>query len=256
MTLLRALHAETLKMKRTTALKIAVLFPAVIVLLEFFAVSLAPFSSVNRTGIGHEWTALTLGILRPWALLMMPLLLTLETALMAGLDHSGNQWKSLLARPVPRWAPYMAKLIIVIAMTAASTLVLLCGILADGTILPHIQSEVVFGLPVPLAAMLQQSAQIFGLLFPALAIQHWVSLRWHSFSIAIGAGIVATVLGVAIASVADQVGVWALYFPWALPALVLRREPHGVGVALLASGMLGLAATAAGCLDFCRREVA
>lgn len=255
MTLLRALHAETLKMKRTIALKIVVLFPAVIVVLEFFAVSQAPFSSVNRMGISHEWTALTLGVLRPWGLLMMPLFLALETALIAGLDHSGNQWKSLFTRPLPRWTTYMAKLVLVIAIAGASTVVLLCGILADGVILPHIQSEVVFGFPLPLAVMFQHCAQVFGLLFPALAIQHWLSLRWQSFSVAIGVGIVATVLGVAIASAADQLGVWALYFPWALPALVVGRKSHGVAVALLVGGMFGMAATAAGCWDFCRREV-
>src|SRR5271155_348592 len=92
--LMRALHAEMLKLKGTTALKIVVLFPLIVALLEFFAVSQAPFSSVNRDGIQYEWAALTLGILRPWGLLMMPLFIALECALVAGLDHSGNQWKS------------------------------------------------------------------------------------------------------------------------------------------------------------------
>lgn len=254
-TLLRALLAEELKMKRTIALKIVVLFPAIVVLLEFFAVSQAPFSAVNRGGIGYEWTALTIGILRPWGLLMMPLFIALESALVSGIDHSGNQWKSLLARPLPRWTPYIAKLIVVVSMAAASTFVLLCGILMDGAILPHVQSDVVFGFPVPWAAICRQSAQILGLAFLPLAIQHWVSLRWRSFSIAIGIGIVGTVLGVAISTAADQLGVWALYFPWALPTLVLDRKPHNIEAGLLISGALGLIVTTSGCFEFCRREV-
>jgi hypothetical protein len=43
-----------------------------------------------------------------WATLMMPLFITIETALIAGLEHSENQWKNLLAFPIPRWTIYIA----------------------------------------------------------------------------------------------------------------------------------------------------
>jgi len=254
-TLFRALHAEMLKVRGTLALKMVVLFPLVIVAIEFFAVSQAPFSSVNMRGVHYEWTALTLGILRPWGLLMMPLFVALECSLVAGIDHSGNQWKSLLARPVPRWSHYVAKLMVIVSMVAASTVALLCGILLDGAVLPHIQSEVVFGFPVPWAVMCRQSTEIFALAFLALAIQHWVSLRWHSFSVAMGVGVVGTVFGVAIAAAADQIGGWALYFPWALPTLVVDREPHNVQAGLLFGCGLGLIVAVFGCLEFCKREV-
>jgi lantibiotic transport system permease protein len=108
MTLLRVLHAEVLKMKRTIALKMVVLSPAVVVPLILFLASQAQFSMLNRNGISNEWAQLTRSNLLFWALLMMPLYITLETAVMAGLDHSENQWKSLLARPVPRWTLYVA----------------------------------------------------------------------------------------------------------------------------------------------------
>ena len=140
MSLLRVLHAETLKMRRTIALKMVVLAPGAVVLLILFLASQAPFSMLHRRGIGNEWMALTRLTLFFWALLMMPLYITLEAALVAGLDHSENQWKGLFARPVPRWTLYIAKLIVVVAMTAAATLVLLCGILMDGTILPRLES--------------------------------------------------------------------------------------------------------------------
>ena len=58
MSLLRALHAETLKMKRTIALKMVVLAPMVIVLLVLFAASQGPFSMVNRFGVENSWTTL------------------------------------------------------------------------------------------------------------------------------------------------------------------------------------------------------
>ena len=121
MMLLRALHSELLKMKRTIALKMVVLSPLVIVLLILFVTSQGPFSTLNRSGLGNKWMVLASLTLRVWAALMMPLYITLETALIAGLDHSENQWKSLLARPVPRWTLYVAKLTVVVAMTVVST---------------------------------------------------------------------------------------------------------------------------------------
>src|SRR5229473_1867214 len=72
MTLLRFLHAEALKMKRTIALKMVVLAPAAIVLPILFVTSQAPFSMLNFNGIRNRWTVLALLTLRFWALLMMP----------------------------------------------------------------------------------------------------------------------------------------------------------------------------------------
>ncbi len=255
MMLFRALHSESLKMKRTIALKMVVLSPAVVVLLILFAAWQAPFSTLNRNGLGKKWMVLAGLTLRVWAALMMPLYITLETALIAGLDHSENQWKSLLACPVPRWTLYVGKLMVVVAMTVVSTLVLLCGILIDGAILTHVQSEVVFAFPVPWAAIFRDGAQVMGLAFLALTIQHWVSVRWRSFSVAIGTGIVALVTGAFAAAATQQTGGWPQYFPWALPMLVLARHPHNIEPALWIGGALGVVVATAGCLDFCRREV-
>jgi hypothetical protein len=254
MTLLRVLHAELLKMKRTVALKMVVMAPAAVMLLVFLAAYQAPFSTLNFNGIKNKWTVLASLTLRAWAILMMPLYITLETALVAGLDHSENQWKSLLAGPVPRWTLYVAKLLVVMAMTVLSTLVLLCGILIDGSVLARVQSAVVFEFPVPWAAILQDGANVVGLAFLALTIQHWVSLRWRSFSVSIGTGILALVVGFAVAA-GQQADSWVQYFPWALPMLVLARQPQHIEAALLISAVLGLGVVAAGCLDFCRREV-
>src|SRR5437867_3403016 len=68
MRLLRVLHAEALKMKRTIALKMVVLCPAVVVLLILFIGSQAPYSTLHRNGIRNEWTQLERLNLRFWAL--------------------------------------------------------------------------------------------------------------------------------------------------------------------------------------------
>ena len=132
---------------------------------------------------------------------------------------------------------------------------LLCGILIDGAILTRVQSEVVFTFPIPWVAIFRDGAQVMGLAFLALTIQHWVSVRWRSFSVAIGTGIVALVTGAFAAAATQQTGGWPQYFPWALPMLVLARHPHNIEPALWIGGALGVVVATAGCLDFCRREV-
>ena len=48
---------------------------------------------------------------------------------------------------------------------------------------------------------------------------------------------------------------WPQYFPWALPMLVLSRHSQDAEFALWISIAIGLIVSAAGCLDFCRREI-
>ncbi|MGC4053050.1 MAG: ABC transporter permease [Paludibaculum sp.] len=255
MVLSRALWAETLKMKRTIALKMVVLAPLAVVLLTIFMASQAPFSTLRRTPASDDWKALARLNFQFWGLLMMPLFITLQTALIAGLDHADNQWKALLARPVPRWTFYLAKLLVVTAMTAASTAILAAGVVAAGAVLHLLTSEVRFGGAVPFASIFLQAAQMTGLALLYLSIQTWVALRWRSFSVATGFGIVATVTSFAMLLAAGQFGAWPQYYPWALPMLVLARQPENLAAALSISAALGLLAAAAGCADFCRREV-
>jgi lantibiotic transport system permease protein len=98
----RALSAETLKLKRTIAFKMAVLAPLAVVLLTAFMASQAPVSTLHLRPSANLWLALARTNLQFWGLLMLPLYITLETALIAGVDHAENQWKALFARPVPR----------------------------------------------------------------------------------------------------------------------------------------------------------
>ena len=140
-------------------------------------------------------------------------------------------------------------------MNAASTLILLIGILTAGAILPRVESKLIFGFPVPWAAIFRDGFEMAGLVFLALTIQHWVSLRWKSFSVAIGTGIVATITGIFATAAGAQVGGWPQYFPWSLPMLVQSAQPHNIASTTLICGALGLAVAAAGCWNFCRREV-
>jgi hypothetical protein len=255
MTFLRVLHAEALKMRRTIAWQMAVLAPGIVVLLACFAVWQAPFTTVNRFGPGHEWEALTLFSMRFWAILMLPLYIMLQSALLAGLDHAGGQWRSALARPLPRWTFYASKLTFVIGLAVIGSALLVLGIALDGAILPHLQRGVVFAPPIPWGMILRNCAQAFGLAFGGLAIQNWISLRWQSFSVAMAAGIVLLVLGEFAGAVGQATDSWLRFFPSALPMLIRARNAASVAVGLRISVVCGVLVAIAAGLDFCRREV-
>jgi len=232
-----------------------VLAPVAVVLLTLFMASQAPFTTLRRNPGTDEWRALIRVNLQFWGLLMLPLYLTLQTALIAGLDHSDNQWKALFARPVPRWTLYVAKILVVMAMAAVSALVLVGCLVLEGAVLRWYDPELQFAFPGPVDRMMLQAGQMTALGFLALVVQHWVSLRWRSFSVAVGVGAVAIVSSFAMLLSAGPYGGWPQYFPWSLPVLVVARQPQNIAAALWMCGIAGIVAAIAGCIDFCKREI-
>lgn len=252
---LRVLRSEFLKLKRTVALKMAVAVPAAIVALLFFVTSQSPFTMLHRGGTSNDWVAFARVHFLLWGLLALPLSITLQCALVAGLDHAENQWKALLARPVPRRTFYLAKLTVVASLLALSTAVLLAGIFAAGMVLPRMQVAAPFRGPAPVAEIVRQAFTMAALALLATSIQHWMSLRFRSFAASMGAGVIAMVIGYGMVVASQANGGWPQYFPWSLPMLVLARVPVNLATAAGVSVAAAAVVTIAGCLEFVRREV-
>jgi len=66
MTLFHVLNAESLKLKRTIAVPMVVLGPALIAFFVFLMGANAPFSTLNRNGVDGEWAALIRMSMRFW----------------------------------------------------------------------------------------------------------------------------------------------------------------------------------------------
>jgi hypothetical protein len=143
-----------------------------------------------------------------------------------------------------------------LALATASTGFLVVGILLNGMVLPRFQPELVFAWPIPWLGITRQCAEVLCLAFLLLAIQNWVALRWKSFSVAVGVGIVGLVTGVFM-SVAGQEGTKEYQlFPWSLPILALgNKSSLDVPTGLIFSLIAGTVVAAVGCWNFCRREV-
>src|ERR1051325_1895545 len=120
MSLLRALHAELLKLKRTLAFRVVFVLPLLIGLLQFFLILR---TKTFQRGF-NLWQTHPTNSFEIWAVFMMPLLIALVTALLNGIEHSDRQWKHLFALPVPRYAVYLAKFVVAQGLTLVSTFVL------------------------------------------------------------------------------------------------------------------------------------
>jgi hypothetical protein len=252
--LLRVLSSEILKLKRTNAVRMVIVAPlAVLGLVTFLAGNVTTLILNQRVEL---WLSLTRITLIFWAILMMPLYVTLETALVAGVDHAENHWKTLLSRPVPRWTFYAVKLLVVGVMTLLSMTILVCGIVAAGLILPKLQQDLHFAPVIPIRQIVQKASEVFGLAFLLLAIQHWVSLRWRSFTVSVSFGIVGMVVGYGMLFTArgGSPG-FAIYCPWSFPMMTLVNPPADVTPLLWTSVALGVAWSVVGCWEFSRRDV-
>jgi lantibiotic transport system permease protein len=242
--LARALYAEKLKLKRTLAVRMVFVAPLLVAALNFFILW-------ERRNVGPEfkmWDTLSEVSLGAWAVFMMPLLITLETALINGIDHGEKNWKHIFALPVPRHAVYAAKLLVAQALIAASTLFLIVLALLTGLFFKLIRPEMANAGGPPYGRMLTQAAMIWLAAGLIIAIHTWISIRWAGFTLSLGAGIAGVFFALFAASA--RVG---KFYPWLLPVNVLSSERVSMALWLGAAG--GVVAAVIGCWDLVRRDV-
>jgi hypothetical protein len=220
-TLWNVLRAEILKMRRTLALALAFIAPLSITLMQFgILVQRGPLSFDNSR---EAWLYICQSNLVMWSLVMLPLFVTLETALIAGLEHNNQTWKKLFALPVPRWMTIGAKQFSGLLLIALSCLVLWVLTIVMGLIIQAVNPA--FGLSgtPPWDSLLVYSILVFLASWLIIAINTWVALNWKSFVVASAFGIIATVSGVVVINSE----IFGKYYPWALAGLVGSQFTEG-----------------------------
>lgn len=218
--LLRAASAERLKLRRSLALWLALAAPVTILFLQTVLI-------LNRGSdfVGPDtsiWPLLIRQSTALWALLMLPLFVALETALIAGLEHSGNNWKHILALPLPRGAIYTAKLGWSVAIIAFAHCVLAGAIILAGGFIRILQPGIGSAAPLPWPMMWQFTSLSCAGAWLLIAIHLWIAVRWRNFAVAMGIGVAMTVGGVILVS-----SRWAGYYPWTLPAIIVNAFGKG-----------------------------
>lgn len=248
-TLSRILRAELLKLRRTLAFWMILVAPAVVLLISFLIFHERSAFYVKQN---HPlWESLQRSSFSVWCILMLPLYVTLQTALLGTLEHSEGRWRNLLTLPVSRPLLYVVKLLIPCGMVTLSSFVLSFGAILAGVALRALKPELQFPDPLPWSAAVKDArlATMAGLFL--VAIHQWVSLRFASFAASVGFGISATITGSLIVSSAKY-GPW---WPWCLGVQFISNQPGATEHALWYAALGTVALTIAGTIDFSRREI-
>lgn len=258
-----ALHAELLKSKRTLAFWLTLIAPAVVISLQVAMMWDQYSYHLEQSKLfGSAWVFYTQQTLVIWSLLMLPLFVTLETALVAQWEHHSQQWKHLFALPVSRGALYAAKYICGVAFIGLSCTALIALILLTGLGFRYVFPGLGFETAPPLGEMALYGLLMFLGSWLVIAIQTWVAQRWSNFAIASGVGIALTVASVIVIQ-----SKYAGFYPYTLPALVANGFSENIGALnFFAEGVLpvkellfgsigGLIAAALGGWHFVRRDV-
>lgn len=212
--LMTALGTEVLKLRRTLAVTLTVVVPLVAVLLQFF--NMLQRSTYGIFETDDPWGVLAHNVLLVYGLLMLPLFITLQTALLAGMEHNARAWKRLFALPIPRGAIYIAKQIVTLALIGLSMAVLLALIPVAGSGLQAIDARFALSLDtIPWGQILPSAAAAYLLSWTLITLHSWIATRWPSFVAAATVGILATVAGALVWS--SEYGVC---YPWTIPGVV------------------------------------
>jgi hypothetical protein len=244
--LMASLSVELLKLKRTLALRMSFVAPAVVVALQvlFF------FWQADRMPKTPDfWPLFTSSVAGLWAVLMLPLYITLEASLLAQLEHSNKHWKDLLVLPAPRWMFFVSKFLVLGAMVALSTGVVYLLCIGGGTLLHVIRPRLHFG-PTPWGAAGLVHLKLLSATLLMITIQHWISLRWRNFTVAVSSGMLAVVIGLIVVN-----SEYGDYYPWAMPAHAIGLNPSRYKTILFTSLIVGAFALLAGAWDFARQEL-
>jgi len=245
MSILRALHSELLKLKRTLTFRVIFVLPFLVAVLQFFIVWRTKKFGPNF----NLWQTLGTSSFQVWAVFMMPLLITLVTALLNGIEHSDKQWKHLFALPIPRHSIYFAKLLVALVLILISTFVLGLLIAIVGLVATHLRSELTNSGPVPFFWIAKYVAMVWLASWFIIAIHTWISIRWAGFPIPLGAGIAGVFFALFAASAS-----LGKYYPWLLPMNIFIDGRLTAAIVLGVVG--GILTSIVGCLEFVRRDVA
>ena len=242
--LTRAVWAESLKLKRTLALRLAVIAPLFIVLLQL-GVYLARGEDVERAA-SNPVAGFARGIVTLWTLLFLPFWATLAASLCASLDHSGNHWDQLFALPMRRWPVYAAKWIVVVGLVVLSSICLPFFAVAAVEILKQVRVEW-RGAALPWRLLLNGVSRGCGACLLLISLQCWLSLRWRSFLVALGVGITGIMSGIILISAPLK---FLSLYPWTMAgAAASPHEPllplvwgmcGGLAIAVIACWRLGV----------------
>ena len=209
-------RVEALKLRRTLALWMVVVAPALVILLQLM------LATRSGAGLGADvdlWLSFQKNVLTLWAIFMQPLFAALVATLVYHVDHASQGWLRLFVLPVPRWTVPGSKLLVVLVLvTAANAVLLALGVFAT-LAAPLLNVQLELSPEVPWAVLVERALRVYVASLLVVAVQNLISLRFASVPVSLGVGIAGTFVALFAAS-------WkgGPYFPWLMALNVIHGK--------------------------------
>ncbi len=244
----RAVYAETLKLKRTLALWMALGAP-LFVCAMFLAAGLKMKElpgAYNKDG----WAWLISNTSIFWSVMVLPMTIALIAGLVTSYEHNSLGWKHLFALPVRRYAIISTKFIAHHALLIASTATIVLGIWGAGSLIHLFRPEFGFSFRPPFGEIAEMFLKYYLASWLVLAVLQWLAIYKPNFTLTLGVGIAGTFAGMVSAT-----GWFQKLWPWKLIANTQAAIPGVPELALLLGLGGGLVCTVIAVIHLSRREV-
>ncbi len=251
-TFIKCFRAELLKLRRTLTFWMVLLAPLVVQMLNFGMWATRDMNAYNDN-FTNLWTHYFFNLRTFWVILMLPLFIALESALLASVEHSSQQWRRLFTLPVPRGSVYAAKWAVGALVTLLASLMMVAETYLGGITLDLISERYPFmSTSLPWMELIGPMLLAWLLSLLMISIHTWISLRFHNFTVSVGIGMAAAIANIMLIESDEP---WSLFFPWLLQANVLDHKTVSLVPALALSIAGGLLVALIGGWLVTRRDV-
>lgn len=219
------------------------------IIIAFFGILLLGTENFLPTEDESPWKNFFMVYYEGTAFMLLPLFAIITAALVCYVEYSNGMWKQLLISTASRTHIYLSKLLLTYLMIIAAHLYFIILMLLSGLLLGFLRPELQLYQSFPDLLFLGKLAYKTILSVGSmLAIQFWISMRFRSFIVALGAGVIGFVLSSLL------VDSWAhsTYLPYTYPLLYLKPEHLHTGLSTIEiyNIVLFLLCTLFGLIDF------
>lgn len=246
--MLRLLQAEVMKIRRSLIWLVVLVIPALM-----FGVL---FLGLSNTDSPLPWQPIVFGSVNVWAFFLLPMAVTVITALLGQIEYRHNTWSYPLSLPYRKTTVLLTKALIAVALIGVISVLIGAAIFGAGMLAPMVNPEGGMIGAVPYEYLGRFILRIWLSSFLLIAVQFYVAMRFGGMALPLLTGIGGTLLAV----IAPAVQTFGLsfdngnYLPWVLPTNVLAGVPARTEMALLIGGWGGAAALVLVCGLLARKD--
>ncbi|RRB07866.1 ABC transporter permease [Larkinella rosea] len=196
----RGLRVEQLKTHRTMILWLSVGVPLLTASLDFAAYYFHGESILQQKHEHTAWQLFAFHLMVMWTMLMLPMYISLQSALVSALEHQANAWKHIYSLPIPKWSIYSSKLFFFVGLLLLSSLALIVFGEVAGWLLNWLRPGLDINPSTDGWMLVRNIWKTFLIGLGMTAIQFYLSFRFRNFIVPAAFGVFVSLIGLVIKS--------------------------------------------------------